>query len=214
MAAKKTSKPKQAPLTFDLYLAKVRAIYEGLELTPPAAKPPATAAKLAAFEKAIGHALSPALRAAWRVANGAGQYLDAPVLWENDDSSGFELLSVEAAQKQHAGHAKLAKQYVDADYGDPKPRGPRIASGWFLPGWVPFASFGGGSLRLMVDYTPGKKGTAGQIIGFVHDPDAMHWVASSFEDLLAQSLEAFEGESEYMLQHLLEDQDVDDDDDS
>ena len=197
MAAKKKTAAQKAPPTFEAYLARVAAVYTKVELTPPRAKKGASASAIAALERKTGHALPAGLRAAWLSANGAGECEDAPVFFPaGGDSTGYELMSVPAAQKSHAGHAKLAQQYEKAAYKEPSPRDKRIAPGWFLPGWLPFAEFGGGSLRLLVDFTPSARGTVGQVIAFTHDPDEMTWVAVSFDAFLAKSLAELERDPE------------------
>ena len=213
MAAKKKTaakKKESAPLPFDRYLARVRAVYEELELAPPEKTSPAKEAELAALEKAIGHALPVGLRAAWLVANGAGDDELAPLFWRTNRYTGYAFVSVADAKKSHEGHPRLAKQYADAEYEDPELRDKQLAPGWFLPGWLPFADFGGGTLQLLLDFTPSSKGMVGQVIAFTHDPDEMTWVAGSFDEFLGQSIEALESDPEGMLETLLE-EDKDDD---
>lgn len=61
---------------------------------------------------------------------------------------------------------------------------------------LPFAEFGGGSLRLLVDLAPSARGTSGQVIAFTHDPDEMTFVADSFDAFLARSLRELERDPE------------------
>lgn len=44
---------------------------------------------------------------------------------------------------------------------------------------------------LMSDMSPSESGCKGQIIGFVHDPDEIVYIAPSFAEFLEASLEAF-----------------------
>lgn len=211
-AKKKTvAKNRSAPLTFDRYLARVQTVYEELKLAPPEKKKPANEVALAALERAIGHMLPAGLRAAWLVANGAGDDELAPLFWRTNRYTGYALVSVAEAKKSHAGHERLAKQYADAEYEDPEPRDRQLAPGWFLPGWLPFADFGGGTLRLLIDFTPSSKGTVGQVIAFTHDPDEMTWVAGSFDEFLRQSIDALESDPDGMLAPQLDEEDGDDD---
>lgn len=53
--------------------------------------------------------------------------------------------------------------------------------------WIPFAVLAGGSLYLLLDYDPTDKGTTGQIISYIHDPDFIYYVAANFEELLEKS---------------------------
>ena len=51
------------------------------------------------------------------------------------------------------------------------------------PYWIPFISTGGGNF-IAIDYSPGSKGTSGQIIAFGADADKIKWVAGSLGDFL------------------------------
>ena len=44
-------------------------------------------------------------------------------------------------------------------------------------------------LRVFVDFTPSDKGTFGQIIRFLHDPDELKVIADSFEEFLDMLVE-------------------------
>ena len=101
------------------------------------------------------------------------------------------------ARKERAGFAKRAPRY--ADYEEESPRDRRILPGWYQPGWLPFASFGGASLVLLVDASPAPPGRSGQLIAFTHDPDEITYVAGSFSAYLAASLAWFEKKPEELL---------------
>ncbi len=47
----------------------------------------------------------------------------------------------------------------------------------------------GGSSQFYIDFSPSEKGTYGQIISFVHDPDEFTVIADSFDQFLAMLLE-------------------------
>lgn len=63
----------------------------------------------------------------------------------------------------------------------------RIKPYLFNKKWFPFAQLAGGSLYLMLDYDPAPGGKTGQIIAYVHDPDFIYYIASSFTELLSES---------------------------
>ena len=42
----------------------------------------------------------------------------------------------------------------------------------------------GGTSQLFIDFSPSEKGTQGQIVRFLHDPDEFSVIADSFEDYL------------------------------
>ena len=81
------------------------------------------------------------------------------------------------------------------DYVEPRERDPRIRPGWYHTGWVPFAS-SVASLWLIEDHSPAAGGTAGQIIGYIHDPDEMVWLANSLAELLPISAAQLESDPE------------------
>ena len=168
-------------MSFAHYLAGIRTLASkhgaSLEL-----RKPAKATALAKLASLNGVLVPGELGAAWRTSDGYEHNLFSRPGY----LTGYEFLSVSEAIKERAGFAKRAPQY--AGYDDPRPRDPRIAPGWYQPGWLPFASFGGGTLVLLVDASPSKRGRAGQIIAFTHDPDEMTYVAASFSEYLSASL--------------------------
>ncbi|WP_294300648.1 SMI1/KNR4 family protein [uncultured Chryseobacterium sp.] len=52
--------------------------------------------------------------------------------------------------------------------------------------WLHFSDCmnNGGTSQLFIDFSPSEKGTKGQIVRFVHDPDEFTVIADSFEDYL------------------------------
>ncbi len=167
-------------MTFAEYLRGVTKLYAALD-RPVSLRKPATAAKLSKVEKTWGHRLPKELRAAWTTTDGTDHHLFArPKFF-----TGYDFLSTADALKERASFERRQKQYLG--YVEPKPRDRRIQPGWFHAGWLPFASFYG-SLVLLVDASPAKSGKVGQIIAFTHDPDAITYIAPSFEALLAKSL--------------------------
>lgn len=105
-----------------------------------------------------------------------------------------DFISVEEAIRTHEAMAKREASYER--YLQPDPRDERIRDGWFHHGWLPFADFGGGTLTLFSDMSPSGSGKTGQIIGFVHDPDEMVYVAPGFAELLEASLDALQKDAE------------------
>ena len=174
-------------MEFLSYLSDLRRLYaefgESLDESPPAAD-----AELAAAEEQLGKPMDPGLRAAWTVANGAAGAGDdyRPIFARPGYLTPFSFLSVEDALEARASLRRRAAQYED--YEDPRPRDLRIRDGWFQEGWLPFAEFDGSTL-LISDMSPSRRGVKGQIIGYVHDPDEIVFVAAGFPELLDASLE-------------------------
>ncbi len=156
---------------------------------PPS--PPALVTSLRALQKSLPAALPAGLCAAWLQANGGRT--DEPVFARPGFLTGYDFLSVSGARHEIESLRKRAPRY--RSYVEPSPRDNRILPGWFAPGWVPFAGFGGGSLLLLADLSPSPAGAAGQVIAFTHDPDEISFVASSFEHFLVESLRYLEEEA-------------------
>lgn len=181
-------------MNFSQYLDRVRAVCDAhghaLHLNPGAAE-----SGLEAVEAELGFPISADARQAWLLANGAER--DVPVFMRPGYLTAYDFLPLEKAIAGRARMADRAPRY--AGYKEPEPRDARIRDGWFHPGWLPFASFGGATMLLMVDHAPSESGTLGQIIAFTHDPDQITWVAPSFTALLTGSIAEIEADPEEFL---------------
>ena len=181
-------------MNFSHYLDQVRTVCSAhnhsLNVNPGAAE-----SVLEAVEAELGFPISADARQAWLLANGAER--DAPVFMRPDFLTAYDFLPLQKAIAGRARMADRAPRYVG--YEEPEPRDARIRDGWFHPGWLPFASFGGATLLLMVDHSPSKTGTPGQIIAFTHDPDQITWVAPSFAALLEGSITEIEADPDEFL---------------
>lgn len=181
-------------MNFPHYLDRLRAVCDAhghaLNLKPRAAE-----SQLEAVEAELGFSIAAGLRQAWLLANGAER--DVPVFMRPGYLTAYDFLPQEKAIAGRARMADRASRYVG--YEEPAPRDARIRDGWFHPGWLPFASFGGATLLLMVDHSPSETGTPGQIIAFTHDPDQITWVAPSFAALLEGSITEIEADPEEFL---------------
>jgi len=147
--------------------------------------PPASPNELAKADRQAGGSLDAGLREAWTLANGAEAW--SPVFARPEFYTPFDFLSIAQALQHRTSREAIASNY--AGYKPQEPRDPRIRAGWFHSGWMPFATFGGGTLLLFSDLSPSDQGHIGQVIGFVHDPDEIVFVAPSFADFLSASLE-------------------------
>ena len=52
--------------------------------------------------------------------------------------------------------------------------------------WLNFSDCmnNGGTSTLYIDFTPSEKGTKGQIVRYLHDPDELKVIANSFDEFL------------------------------
>ena len=125
-------------MDFSHYLDRIRAVCDAhghaLHLNPGAAE-----SRLEALEAELGFPISAHARQAWLLANGAER--DVPVFMRPGYLTAYDFLPLEKAIAGRARMADRAPRY--AGYKEPEPRDARIRDGWFHPGWLPFASFGG-----------------------------------------------------------------------
>ncbi len=58
--------------------------------------------------------------------------------------------------------------------------------------WLHFSDCmnGGGTSRLFIDFSPSEKGTKGQIVRFLHDPDEITVIADSFDEYLQMLMDS------------------------
>ena len=174
-------KPRGTRNPIEVYLAAIREVYdrEGAEF---AVHSGASDEAIDSYKREVGRSPSSALLALWRAADGS----DSTLLCRPGFYTGYELLSLRASLSSRASLRERAPRY--GDYEQREPRDRRIQAGWYRAGWLPFASFGGSTLLLLEDHSPSSEGRPKQIIGFVHDPDEMVYVASSLPELLELAL--------------------------
>lgn len=81
--------------------------------------------------------------------------------------------------------AKYYKDYIQREY-DEVEVDEKIASTVTDLKWLHFSDCmnNGGTSQLFIDFSPSEKGTKGQIVRFVHDPDELSVIAGSFEEYL------------------------------
>ena len=177
-------------MNFKAYCEALSRLYagEGLALT---LRPGVAEFALDLAEAQLGFALAPDLRGAWLHADGGDE--GQPVFVRPGYLGGYEFLSLQQALRARDGMKRRSPRYEA--YEEPKPRDPRIKPGWFQEGWLPFASFGGGTRLLIQDHSPSGLGRRGQVIAFTHDPDAIDYVAPDLAELLSASLESIGGDT-------------------
>ncbi|MGE5201612.1 MAG: SMI1/KNR4 family protein [Acidobacteriota bacterium] len=177
-------------MNFKAYCEALSRLYaeEGfaLRLRPGAAK-----SALDHAEAQLGFALAVDLRGAWLHADGGEPQ---PVFVRPGYLDGYEFLSLEQALRARDRMKRRSPRYEDHEQREP--RDARIRPGWFQEGWLPFASFGGGTLLLIQDQSPTSLGRSGQIIAFTHDPDSIDYVAPDLAELLSASLESIANDTE------------------
>ena len=109
------------------------------------------------------------------------------------------ILGADEAMGGYPYYLLLAEQIVEtqnesfdfyADYINRKyeevPIDDRITSDASQLNWLHFSDCmnNGGTSQLFIDFSPSATGKVGQVVRFVHDPDAMDVIANSFDDYL------------------------------
>lgn len=135
-------------------------------------------------EKQLGFTLAPPLRELWGYANGGNEW--STVFARKDYFCRYDFLSLASSLKYRDRMQKQAQHYVG--YHEPEVRDPKIQSGWYQEGWLPFAQFGGGTLLLIADHSPSALGQIGQVIAYTHDPDMMDFICPNLSQFFEQSL--------------------------
>lgn len=145
---------------------------------------------LNAFETEYGVRLQEDFRAFYKRKDGSGYafHILYPGDAEAEECNPFYLMSLQEIRetKQYFCEVdeKLDEYYSDEEISE---LDPEIKPFLFHKAWIPFATMAGGSLYLMLDFDPTEKGTYGQVIMYVHDPDFVYYVSETFTDLLEVS---------------------------
>jgi cell wall assembly regulator SMI1 len=153
--------------------------------------PPASAARIAVAEAAIGHAFPEDLRALYRFADGQltpeesdRRHPGAAVTAFFGD---YAFSTLEEALAAYRSWAEVrAELGVSPDQGITARAGDPVYAEYWRSGWFPFASDGGGNFYA-VDLSPAPGGSYGQIIVIGRDEDERRVLAPSLSAFLAQA---------------------------
>lgn len=190
----KAAKPKPASID-DVWDRLEAALKAAAPDVRKSLKKGAAEAKLTKLEATLGVTLPADLR--FTLLRHDGQKDGADGLFPEDhieDMSGeFLLMSVAEIESEW----KMWKELNDGGEfaGSTTTPDKGVRAGWWNPGWVPFATDGGGD-SLCVDATPAKGGTAGQVIHMRHDSGDRPRLAKSLAELLAKLCDHYEQEGE------------------
>lgn len=82
--------------------------------------------------------------------------------------------------------------YVDREYEDLVEVDEKIIDDSESMCWLHFSDCmnNGGSSQLFIDFAPSSKGTKGQIVRYLHDPDEIKVIADSFDDYLQMLIDS------------------------
>ncbi|GAA5533967.1 SMI1/KNR4 family protein [Deinococcus aluminii] len=135
-------------------------------------RPGVRPAGLAEAERHLGQPLPPAVRDTYLACDGQLDVVPGVLL-------GLRWLPLDDVVREYATWLDLAGEDTGLDSRPPGAVRPVT----FSPGWLPFASDGGGN-GLAVDLQPGPAGTAGQVITFGPDETTRLVLASSLPAFL------------------------------
>jgi cell wall assembly regulator SMI1 len=136
----------------------------------------AAAKECSQLERAVGKELPDDFKAAYGIHNGqrGGGDLVSPL---TKDEEGYFLMPI----KSIASEWKSWKDLTDRGEFKGKESSPDtgIQGAWWQPGWIPFASNGGGD-SICLDLAPAAGGTVGQVITMSHEASRRQLLAPSF----------------------------------
>ena len=97
----------------------------------------------------------------------------------------YYLLSAEQIVETQNESFDFYADYINRKYEE-VPIDDRITSDASQLNWLHFSDCmnNGGPSQLFIDFSPSATGKVGQVVRFVHDPDAMDVIANSFDDYL------------------------------
>ncbi|WP_294251569.1 SMI1/KNR4 family protein [uncultured Chryseobacterium sp.] len=119
----------------------------------------------------------------WREYN--GEKIAFYFLGSDMEEYPYYLLSSGEIIENHDLAARYYKDYIEREYDEVDIDETITATVDGLK-WLHFSDCmnNGGTSQLFIDFSPAEKGTTGQIVRFVHDPDEFSVIAGSFEDYL------------------------------
>ena len=81
--------------------------------------------------------------------------------------------------------------YVNREFGEDVEIDDRIIDRADQMCWLHFSDCmnNGGTSQLFIDFSPSAKGTKGQIVRFLHDPDEIMVIADGFDEYLQMLME-------------------------
>ncbi len=119
----------------------------------------------------------------------AGEKICLSFLGSDLEEFPYYLLSTEQMAKTKDDFQEWGDYLIKREFGDPVDE--RITNDLEHLHWLHFADCrnNGGSSQLFIDFSPSEKGTSGQIIRYLHDPDELAVIADSFDGYLELLME-------------------------
>ena len=98
----------------------------------------------------------------------------------------YYLLSAEQIVATQNEPFDFYADYINREYEEVEIDNRITSDASQLHNWLHFSDCmnNGGTSQLFIDFSPSATGKVGQVVRFVHDPDAMDVIANSFDDYL------------------------------
>lgn len=115
----------------------------------------------------------------------AGEKIVFYLLGSDVEEYPYYLLSSEKMIENQNEATKYYTDYIERKY-DEVEIDDKITDKAISLNWLHFSDCmnNGGTSQLYIDFSPSEKGTKGQIVRFLHDPDEFKVIADNFEDYL------------------------------
>lgn len=102
----------------------------------------------------------------------------------------YYLLSSKEIVENHNQATEYYSDYIDRKYEEVE-IDDKITNQSISLKWLHFSDCmnNGGTSQLFIDFSPSEKGTKGQVVRFLHDPDEFSVIADSFEEYLQRLID-------------------------
>jgi hypothetical protein len=107
------------------------------------------------------------------------------------DMEEYPYYLMSAKQMIESNDINYLEGYIDRDYDDVQVDAKIISNSKAVK-WLHFSDCmnNGGTSQLYIDFSPSQKGTIGQIVRYIHDPDELEVIAESFDAYLQMLMDA------------------------
>ncbi|MGY8769730.1 MAG: SMI1/KNR4 family protein [Pirellulales bacterium] len=158
--------------------------------------PPATEKQIASIAEITGIEVDESLKDLWRISNGSRAYQNWFVGGDELEPTPYVFMSIEDVVSNWKLFEPYDKEHYarwfdnEEEYGE---RDARVQRHFIRHSkWLSFAEFNGGSNAWLFDADPTEKGTYGQIIQYLHDPDGIFYCTSNILSIFSKSNDILE----------------------
>ena len=103
----------------------------------------------------------------------------------------YYLLSSKQIVETENDASRFLGDYINGEYNDAVEIDDKLIDSSEKMNWLHFSDCmnNGGTSQLFIDFSPSAKGTYGQIVMFLHDPDEITVIAESFDEYLEKLMQ-------------------------